>query len=135
MAYNNYFPIGYQPYYPQYQQIQNTQQPTQSNNGLIWVQGESGAKSYMVPSNSTVMLMDSESDRFYFKSSDSSGMPLPLRIFEYVEISNASKQDSIALNMNASDYVTKDEFNLFKEEINKAMNITVTEKESDRSVQ
>lgn len=140
MAYNNYFPTGYQPYYQTYQppinqQVQPVQQPTQSNNGLIWVQGETGAKSYMVNPNSTVMLMDSESDRFYLKSSDSSGMPLPLRIFEYKEVSNPVKQDLPQTNMDTSNYVTKDEFNLFKEEIGKLINSEIpVEKESDKNV-
>ena len=49
----------------------------QSGNGLIWVQGEAGAKSYLVAANSTVMLMDSEADVFYLKSADASGMPMP----------------------------------------------------------
>ena len=31
------------------------------------------------------MLMDSESNTFYIKSSDQSGMPMPLRIFDYAE--------------------------------------------------
>lgn len=140
MAYNSYFPAGYQPYYQNYQppmnqQIQPVQQPTQANNGLIWVQGETGAKSYMVNPNSTVMLMDSESDRFYLKSSDSSGMPLPLRVFEYKEVNNLAKQDLPQTNMDISNYVTKDEFNLFKEEINKQMNGNIPiEKESDKDV-
>lgn len=56
------------------------------SNGLIWVQGETGAKSYIVAPNATVLLMDSEQQRFYIKSADSSGMPLPLRVFEYKEI-------------------------------------------------
>jgi hypothetical protein len=61
--------------------------PSQNNGGnsLIWVQGEAGAKSYLVAPNATVMLMDSEGDRFYLKSADASGMPLPLRIFDYKE--------------------------------------------------
>ena len=57
-------------------------QVQQPNNGLIWVQGESGAKSYLVAPNATVMLMDSEGERFYLKSADASGMPLPLRFFD-----------------------------------------------------
>ena len=54
MAYN-YFPQTYQmpAYYPQQTQPQPPQQPTQS---LIWVQGEAGAKSYLVAPNSTVTL-------------------------------------------------------------------------------
>lgn len=72
----------YNPYQAQYlsqmqmPQMTPVQQPQQ--NGLIWVQGEAGAKSYLVAPNSTVLLMDSENQRFYLKSSDASGMPLPL---------------------------------------------------------
>lgn len=65
------------------------QQPApqpQGGNGLIWVQGEGGAKSYLVAPNTTIMLMDSEDTLFYLKSSDASGMPLPLRRFRYEEI-------------------------------------------------
>ena len=83
MAYNNYFPVGYQYFQPQYQQsvptVQpNIQQSNQSNNGLggiIWVQGEAGAKSYLVAPNTTVQLWDSESQTIYLKSADASGMP------------------------------------------------------------
>ena len=60
-------------------------QPPQTNQGLNWVQGENAARSYLVAPNTTVLLMDSESQSFYLKSTDSSGMPLPLRIFDYTE--------------------------------------------------
>ena len=91
----------------------------QNNNGLIWVQGEAGAKSYMVAPNSTVMLMDSESQRFYLKSTDASGMPQPLRIFEYTEKPlNASQRASSFQSMDLSSFVTKAEFGAFKDEIN-----------------
>ena len=67
-GYNNYFPLGYQPaYYPQAQQ--NNQQ------GVIWVQGEAMAKSYLVAPNSSVALWDSEEQVIYLKSADASGMP------------------------------------------------------------
>lgn len=67
---------------PSYSPAQN-----QNNNGLIWVQGEAGAKAYLIVPGSTVMLMDSEAMRFYLKSADASGVP-SLRIFEYNEISH-----------------------------------------------
>lgn len=80
MAFNNYFPATYQPYqYPQYQQAQ-AQQPV--NNGIIWVQGEAGAKSYLVAPNTTVQLWDSESQTIFLKSADSSGMP-SMKILDY----------------------------------------------------
>lgn len=87
-------------------------------NGLNWVQGESGAKSYMVAPNSTVMLMDSESQRFFLKSTDASGMPQPLRIFEYHETTqNASKTPPIEQTVDYSSFATKAEFEAFRSEI------------------
>lgn len=72
-----------QPMIPGPAQPQPTPPAPQSN--PIWVQGEEGAKAYMVAPGSSVMLMDSENTVFYLKSSDQSGMPLPLRIFDYTE--------------------------------------------------
>ncbi|MBQ8781272.1 MAG: hypothetical protein IJZ72_06345 [Oscillospiraceae bacterium] len=57
----------------------------QSNGGINWVSGEAGAKAHLVAPNTTVMLMDSEASVFYLKSADMSGMPLPLRVFDYKE--------------------------------------------------
>ena len=89
-------------------------QVQQPNNGLIWVQGESGAKSYLVAPNATVMLMDSEGERFYLKSADASGMPLPLRIFDYKERTTTAQQafgGSVAAEtVNLDNFVTRDEF-------------------------
>ena len=103
------------------QQFQtHTTQPTtqqmaqQGNNGLIWVQGEAGAKSYIVAPGNTVMLMDSEGERFYLKSADASGMPMPLRIFEYKERtetpSPAFSATVTAQNVNFDNFVTREEF-------------------------
>ncbi len=66
---------------PIYQPPQPSNQPS---NGIIWVQGESGAKSYLVAPGNTVMLMDSEGSKFYIKSADNAGMPT-LRTFEFKE--------------------------------------------------
>lgn len=57
----------------------------QASNDIVWVQGEAGAKSYPVAPNTRLLLMDSEAEVFYIKSVDASGMPLPLRTFDYVE--------------------------------------------------
>ena len=75
MAYN-YYPLGYQQ--PYYQPVQNQVQ----NNGIIWVQGEAGAKSYLVAPNTTVQLWDSESQTIYLKSADASGMP-SIKVLDY----------------------------------------------------
>ena len=86
----------------------------QGNSGLIWVQGEAGAKSFLVAPGNTVMLMDSEGERFYLKSADASGMPMPLRIFEYNERTEASSPafsaPVAAQNVNLDNFVTREEF-------------------------
>lgn len=80
-------------------------QPQNNSNGLVWVQGEAGAKSFLVAPNTTVMLMDSESNVFYLKSADVSGMPLPLRVFDYSErvggeIASKTTQEQPTVDLN-----------------------------------
>lgn len=67
------------------QQAQAQAQAQQAGSGIQWVQGEAGAKAYWVAPGASVMLMDSEEPRFYIKSADGAGMPMPLRIFDYTE--------------------------------------------------
>lgn len=77
--YNNGYPATYpQIYQPVYQQPQQNQQQS----GIIWVQGEAGAKSYLVAPNNTVQLWDSETQTIYLKSADASGMP-SMKILDY----------------------------------------------------
>lgn len=105
-------------YNQQYQPMPQTTQPTpmtqQVGNGLIWVQGEAGAKSYLVAPGNTVMLMDSEGERFYLKSADASGIPMPLRIFDYKERTNTPVSDFKAPTSDFSEldvkYITREEF-------------------------
>ncbi len=106
MAYSN----QYQPYQYQYapqvqppmdrlaqlqaQQYQPMQQPAQSNQSLIYVQGEAAAKSWIVGAGQSVLLMDSENPVFYIKSADASGIPLPLRVFDYTERNQSMPQNA-----------------------------------------
>ena len=90
MAYNNYFPQTYTS--PSYvysggatpAQTWTTPAPTTSQqiNAINWVQGEAGAKAVPVAPGQKALLMDSETNVFYVKSSDVSGMPLPLGSYE-----------------------------------------------------
>lgn len=108
-------------YNQQYQPMAQTVQAPQNNNGLIWVQGEAGAKSYLVAPGSTVMLMDAENSTFYLKSADASGMPMPLRIFDYKERSVMPSQPvSASTNgetVNFDNFVTRKEFDELKASI------------------
>lgn len=119
MAYNNYFPQ----FYPQFQPVINTQipQPSQTqqvqNTNIIWVSGEAGAKSYLVAPNTTVQLWDSEAQVIYLKSADASGMP-SMKIIDYT-IRDAT-QPTVQPN-NAVSYVTKNEFDIFKQEVYKTI--------------
>lgn len=101
-------------YNQQYQPMAQTVQAPQNNNGLIWVNGEVGAKSYLVAPGNTVMLMDAENSTFYLKSADASGMPMPLRIFDYKERQNATTSDFKAPTIDFpeldSKYITREEF-------------------------
>lgn len=101
---------GFMPgYYPQpmdqLAQLRQNQQPAQQ--GVIWVQGEEGAKGYLVAAGNSVILMDSEASTFYLKSTDQSGMPRPLRIFDYTE--RATTQNPAPAVKN-TEYVTREEF-------------------------
>ena len=116
MAYQNpymNYQTGYQPQALPTMQSQASY-PAPSSNGINWVSGEVGAKSYLVAPNSTVLLMDSDDAVFYLKSADIAGLPT-LRTFSYVEIeSNQNKQKSNELQ---KEFVDREEFELFKKEI------------------
>ena len=113
MAYNSYFPAGYQPlYYPQQTQMQSQPQ-SQMNNGIIWVQGEAAAKSYPIAPNSSVPLWDSEANVIYIKSADMSGMP-SIKILDYTMRDIAPKSPEIQAQ---SEFATKNDISILEKEI------------------
>lgn len=117
MAYNYGYPMNYYPMQTNaFQSVGNVGgvAPNAQSNGIIWVQGEAGAKSYMVAPNTTVQLWDSESQTIYLKSADASGMP-SMRIIDYTIRDNAPKTPNLAAN---SDFVTKDELQTVINELN-----------------
>ena len=131
--YSNYQPMP-QPYADRLTQLQNQYQQTvnvpqmvpqpQVNQGLLWVSGEVGAKSYLVAPNSTVLLMDSDTQRFYLKSADNAGMPR-LRIFEYKEVTNAPTTSVNAPNFDENvlndKFVTREEYEGLKKQYESIM--------------
>ena len=93
----------------QYQQQQP--QVPQTNQGILLVQGEAGAKSYLVAPNTSVLLMDSENSQFYIKTTDQAGMPT-LRTFVYQEVTGAPQNAQKQPETNLDDkYVTRQEYN------------------------
>ncbi len=87
-------------------------QQRQDNSALNWVQGEAGAKSWFVAPGATVLLMDSETQRFYLKTADAGGIPT-MRTFEYAEVGAVKPAAAVA----QPDFVTADEFEQFKKSI------------------
>lgn len=125
--YPTYQPFGYQDQLNQLRNaspiqnqmpMQGFQMPMQrpDSSGLNWVQGEAGAKSWFVTPGSTVLLMDSENQRFYLKSADMSGVPA-MRTFEYNEVVATKPQEA----PQPINFVTVDEFNGFKNEVLKKL--------------
>lgn len=116
MAYN-YYPTTYQmpAYYPT-QQMNNsfpTQSQLQQQNNLIWVQGEAGAKSYLVAPNTSVTLWDTESQTIYVKSADATGMP-SMKTLDYSIRENIAPEAKISP---VSDYATKEDISSIRAEL------------------
>ena len=116
MAFNNGFPMTYPQMYPQsYNQPQMPQmQQTPSNAGIIWIQGESAAKSYLVAPGATVVLFDSESQTIYLKSADATGLP-SMRILDYT-IRDQKTRDGV-FGSGTGDFATKQEIDALRAEM------------------
>lgn len=145
MAYNNYYgnPYFQQPNYygnngampdmlnqqkMQYQQPMMQQQmvaptppiapptPTQNQtNDIIWVQGEAGAKAYLVAPNNTVTLWDSESPTIYLKTADANGVP-SMRVLDFTErTANATKSTAEHACKCGDKFIPKDELKAINE--------------------
>lgn len=134
----------YPSYYPNLQTMQNMQMPQQAQQSMIFsfVKGEQGAISYMVPPNSTALLMDSESTHFWLKSTDASGMPFPLRKFAFNEetqqSSNSTMQQfatSTNESVDMSQYVKKSELDEILKQLkaSPAKEVKTNAKSSSRS--
>ena len=117
MAYNTGFPATYQ---PMYYQPQYTPQQQAQNTGVIWIQGEAAAKSYLVAPNMTVALWDSERQTIYLKSADASGMP-SMKVLDYTIRGNTPQNAPVspvsAPTVDLSGYVTKAEFEALRAKI------------------
>lgn len=129
MAYQNYslpYPQYYQNYAQNYPQNspqippvgiqQQTPPQQQSNNNIIWVQGEAGAKSYLVAPNNTVQLWDSEAQTIYLKSADASGMP-SMKILDYTVRGEDKTPKTAPQSTQNTSYVTHDELNALENRV------------------
>lgn len=98
---------------PQQQMYQTTNALPEISDERIWVQGEAGAKSYLVARGATVTLWDSESAVIYLKSVDLNGKPH----MEIIDLTYRNRNQSIQSkdqdnpsNININSYVTREEY-------------------------
>lgn len=124
---------GYYPYYaqnssltPNFASFTQNQPSNVQNNGIIWVQGEAGAKSYLVAPNTTVQLWDSEAQTIYLKSADASGMP-SIKTLDYT-VRDRVQGEIRHENASKVEFVTREEFDALKRQIEA---LTRTEVKSD----
>ena len=114
----NQIPLYQNPYQMSQSNMYMPKQLVPQNNGINWVQGIEGAKAYQIPQNSNIILMDSEKNRMYIKTSDNIGM-CNLRIFDFTEVTETSPgHNSVATQPDLSQYVTRDELNNILEQLN-----------------
>ena len=117
MAYNNGFPVNYQPmYYPQQyqpqiqypqqtQQMQSTQTSGTNQPSIIWITSENEALSYPVAPNNAVTLWSTSEPVVYLKQADATGKPT-IKTYDLVERTPASSK-SVTSNGKTIEYAEK----------------------------
>jgi hypothetical protein len=117
--------------YPQYQQSmaqmpgQQMQQTQPCTHGLIWVDGEVGAKAYQlpagIPANQPIALWDTNDTVIYLKSINAMGMPNPLQKAHYVLDGAKSGERTQGYSGDAkpdmSEYVRKEDLDRMKQDL------------------
>ena len=113
--------------YPQYaQNIQTPQTQTTGSHGIIWVDGEVGAKAYQLPAgwpaNTPIALWDTNDTVIYLKSTNPMGMPNPLqkakyKLEEYQQVGRRSEEQAPVPVHDMSDYVRKEDLEKMKQDL------------------
>ena len=94
----------------------------QPDQGLIRVTGIDGARAYQMRPNSTVALFDANEDLMYIKVTDGAGFPT-IRTFKFEELSPTS--------VSVSNFVTREEFDELRKEIENYGKQSVPEQSAD----
>ena len=111
----SFSPYNYQTAVPMPQQ--QAQQPS-SNLMTIFVTSEEEVLNYPVAAGLTVLLLSFNLQKFWLKSTNTNGVPQPLRVFPFTEETQSSNQ---VVN-NQNDLVTRDEFKALNEKLEKLIN-------------
>ena len=133
MVYNQGYPASYQPvvqqpvYQPQVVQaqpqpqvsnLQSFQQSPKKIN-VVWAQGEDAARAYPIEPNSMLIIFDTNMRSYYTKSSDITGYPSPMEIYDY----HKREQSDVVYDQPMHSYdmpenvVTKDDIQMITDEM------------------
>lgn len=127
---NSYYPAyGQYPYYvyPMNQQSQQSYNPSPKN--MEWVEGEVGARAFLMPNgwtaNTPISLWDSTRNRIYFKSWNQVGMANPLLYADYTDVKELKPLEAIPENTSGdeSKYATKHDLEELQREIKNMSNM------------
>lgn len=125
MAYGNFYgyPFPQQSYAaPQgpaadiLNQYKTPYQAPPAQNGLLWVQGEAAAKSYLVSPGNTVVLWDSENPFIYVKTADISGIP-STKILEYKEHTEPAEKPAEHTCSCGEKFALKEDFKVLSDKV------------------
>lgn len=137
--YNNGYQNAYNPYYgqvpmqntPNIGMTQQQSQMGQKQSNRVWVQGEAGAKSFLVAPNSEVELWDSERQSIYIKTADMNGIPSTVTLDYVIRDNNQSNQINNQSNNQLDNFATKDDIEVLQikiDEIKQMIDNIVTNK-------
>lgn len=70
------------------------QYPRPSTSNIIWAQGDAGAKAHQLPPSSSAIILDSESKRFFIKTTDAAGIP-SLKTYDFKESAEPCNQVNV----------------------------------------
>lgn len=131
MYYGNMYGNAYGNQSGYMQPVQN-QTPQQMSNqaaqtGIIWVDGEIGAKAYQMPpgwpANTPLPMWDTNDTIIYLKSTNQLGMPNPLQKIHYTMEETSAKHSGLERlgSGDMSEYVKKSDLDRVRDEMIKAI--------------
>lgn len=115
--------VQFQPNAPQ-----NGLQQATMPHAIEYVNGVEGAKAYLIPPNSTKLLMDSDGDYFYIKTANPQGQA-NVKIYKYEEVTQSTSKDGA--EKKTVKYATMEDIEAIREEIEKLKLIKPVVKRSE----
>lgn len=105
--YNNMYGVAYNPYQSSYQMAMQAQQnmsQVQAQSSITFVNGLEGAKGYMLPPNSAIVLMDADNSMFYIKSTNNLGIA-SISSYKFTECNTSEDNDIYVKKSEITKYI------------------------------